>query len=110
MVAKEEGIPRKRPICTNCGLTGHITDKCYKLHGYPPGCKPKGENKAIANQVTSNFGNFDAPIALTNSQVNGTLPSSGFNQMSHLQHQMFLVVLLELFLYSQFNSLLWPNV
>ena len=26
-----------RPVCTNCGYKGHIVDKCYKLHDYPPG-------------------------------------------------------------------------
>ena len=65
---------KERPICTYYGLTSHIANKCYKPHGYPPGYKPKGGNKAMANQVTGNFGNFDALTALTNSQVNGTLP------------------------------------
>ena len=60
---------KERPICTYCGLTGHIADKCYKLHEYPPGCKPKGEIKAMANQVTGNFGNFDALTALINSHI-----------------------------------------
>ena len=44
---------KDKPVCTYCGFTGHITDKCYKLHGYPPGYKPKGGNKAMANQVAS---------------------------------------------------------
>ena len=69
---------KERPICTYYGLTSHIANKCYKPHGYPPGYKPKGGNKAMANQVTSNFGNFDALTALTNSQVNDTLPPIGF--------------------------------
>ena len=48
---------KERPICTYCGFIGHIADKCYKLHGYPPGYKPKG--KLSGNQVSSNgsFGN-----------------------------------------------------
>ena len=25
-----------RPQCTHCGAMGHVFDKCYKLHGYPP--------------------------------------------------------------------------
>ena len=33
---------KERPICTYCGLTGHIADKCYKLHGYPLGLNQKG--------------------------------------------------------------------
>lgn len=28
---------RERPLCTHCGLLGHIAEKCFKLHGYPPG-------------------------------------------------------------------------
>ena len=40
-------------LCTYCGLTGHIANKYYKLHGYPLGYKPKGGNKAMANQVAS---------------------------------------------------------
>ena len=52
---------KERPICTYCGLTSHIADKCYKLNGYPPSYKPKGGNKAMSNQIsailhTGNFG------------------------------------------------------
>ena len=32
---------RDRPLYTHCGLQGHTMEKCYKLHGYPPGYKPK---------------------------------------------------------------------
>ena len=28
---------KPRPICTHCGISGHIVQKCFKLHGYPPG-------------------------------------------------------------------------
>jgi hypothetical protein len=28
---------KERPICSHCGIAGHTVDKCYKLHGYPPG-------------------------------------------------------------------------
>ena len=30
-----------RPQCTHCGAMGHVVDKCYKLHGYPPSYKFK---------------------------------------------------------------------
>ncbi|XP_023634331.1 uncharacterized protein LOC111829472 [Capsella rubella] len=30
----------QRPLCTHCGQTGHIVQKCFKLHGYPPGYIP----------------------------------------------------------------------
>ena len=30
---------------------GHVVDKCYKLHGYPPGYKFKGKGQASAKSV-----------------------------------------------------------
>ena len=48
---KGNNSKKDRPICTYYGLTGHIADKCYKLHGYPPSYKPKGGKKVMANQV-----------------------------------------------------------
>ena len=44
---------KDRPMCNYCGFTGHIADKCYKHHGYPPSYKPKGGNKSTAAQVAS---------------------------------------------------------
>ncbi|XP_062104553.1 uncharacterized protein LOC133815744 [Humulus lupulus] len=47
--------PRKnRPFCTHCNIHGHIIEKCYKIHGYPPGYnKPRNTTStpASANQV-----------------------------------------------------------
>nr|XP_023891368.1 uncharacterized protein LOC112003410 [Quercus suber] len=55
---KGGNFKKERLVCTYCNFTGHIVDKCYKLHRYPPGYKPKGGNKAMANQITGSFG-FD---------------------------------------------------
>ena len=52
---------RDRPYCTHCKILGHIVDRCYKIHGYPPGYKFKSNNNsnAAAHQVSSNsFGGF----------------------------------------------------
>ncbi|GMI65892.1 hypothetical protein HRI_000258500 [Hibiscus trionum] len=42
-----------RPQCSHCGLLGHIKDRCYKLHGFPPGytscTKQNSVNPARAN-------------------------------------------------------------
>ncbi|XP_075658726.1 uncharacterized protein LOC142628532 [Castanea sativa] len=51
---KGGNLKKQKLVCTYCGLTGHIVDKCYKLHGYPPGYKPKG-NRPMANQVFVGF-------------------------------------------------------
>lgn len=34
---------KERPICSYYGIIGHVAEKCYKLHGYPPGYKGKGK-------------------------------------------------------------------
>ena len=41
---------KERSLCTHCNMLGHTVDKCYKLHGNPPGYKHKG--KFNANQVS----------------------------------------------------------
>uniref|UniRef100_A0A2N9HGP5 Reverse transcriptase Ty1/copia-type domain-containing protein n=1 Tax=Fagus sylvatica TaxID=28930 RepID=A0A2N9HGP5_FAGSY len=42
---------KERPLCSHCGITGHTMEKCYKLHGYPPGYKFKGKTHS-ANQTS----------------------------------------------------------
>ena len=68
---------KERPICTYCGLIGHIAEKCYKLHGYPSRYKPKRGNNVKANQVFGNFGNLDVLAASNTHQINGGLPNVG---------------------------------
>ncbi|XP_022145891.1 uncharacterized protein LOC111015239 [Momordica charantia] len=57
-----------RSFCTHCGLRGHVIDKCYKLHGYPPGYR--------ANNPAARIGQLHNP--------NGTSHSNGVvaNQVS----------------------------
>lgn len=33
----------KKPLCSYCGILGHMMDKCYKKYGYPPN-KQEHEN------------------------------------------------------------------
>ena len=42
---------KERPLCTHCGKLGHTMNKCYKLHGFPPGYKFKNKN-VMAHQVS----------------------------------------------------------
>ncbi|XP_023920972.1 uncharacterized protein LOC112032445 [Quercus suber] len=65
---------KDRLVCTYCGFTGHIADKFYKLHCYPPGYKPKRGNKAMANQVA----------------LMQTTRSCGFDNISPNMHSSFL--------------------
>ena len=50
------------PQCTYCGVLGYVVDKCYKLHGYPPGYKFKSKGQQVgsfANNVVVVEDNLD---------------------------------------------------
>ena len=51
------GNKKDRPLCTHCNMLGHTVNKCYKLLGYPPKYKHKGNPNANANQVSYPQGN-----------------------------------------------------
>uniref|UniRef100_A0A2N9IHW7 Retrotransposon gag domain-containing protein n=1 Tax=Fagus sylvatica TaxID=28930 RepID=A0A2N9IHW7_FAGSY len=50
---KNQSYKKDRPLCSHCGITGDTVDKCYKLHGYPPGYKFKGKMHST-NQSSAN--------------------------------------------------------
>ena len=61
-----------RPQCTHCGAMGHVVDKCYKLHGYPPGYKfksAKGQASTtlppFANNVIASEDDASEGVSLT---------------------------------------------
>jgi hypothetical protein len=81
---------KESPVCSHCGITSHKVEKCYKIHGYPPGYKPKG--RAAANQVTiSGMGNQgSAPLPITSEQCQkliSFLNSQMSNEASTSNHQ-----------------------
>jgi len=42
---------KDRPVCSHCGISGHTVDKCYRVHGFPPGFKFT-KNQPSAHSVT----------------------------------------------------------
>ena len=65
----------RRPQCTHCGAMGHVVDKCYKLHGYPPGYKLKTNKGQVAiaptpfsNNVVTIEDNASEGVNLTQSK------------------------------------------
>ncbi|XP_039012794.1 uncharacterized protein LOC120142110 [Hibiscus syriacus] len=57
--------PRKnRPQCIYCNMLGHTKDKCYKLHGYPPGYSHSSNS--------SNSKNVHPLIAMLTTQLQAT--------------------------------------
>lgn len=77
---------KENPICTYCGIVGHIADKCYKLHGYPPSYKPKG--KSSANQVFSRiFGNSMPSNGSSVGNFNSQLVPEKVAEMMNYSHR-----------------------
>ncbi|KAL5789092.1 hypothetical protein ACOSQ2_003980 [Xanthoceras sorbifolium] len=64
---------KDRPICSHCGIMGHTMDRCYKLHRYPPGYKPKGKAQqqqqsliqSISKSTLSSSSGVSSPFAMT---------------------------------------------
>ncbi|KAL5563154.1 hypothetical protein UlMin_032901 [Ulmus minor] len=55
-----KGQKRDIPFCTHCQYHGHTIEKCYKIHGYPPGFQSRqrnnhsfSNNQAALNQVST---------------------------------------------------------
>lgn len=46
----------QRPVCTHCGKSGHTIQKCFKIHGFPPGYKShyKSQSKQKQSQTPTN--------------------------------------------------------
>jgi hypothetical protein len=35
----KQSFRKPKPVCSHCGVIGHTVEKCYKIHGFPPGFK-----------------------------------------------------------------------
>jgi hypothetical protein len=69
---KSSANRKDRPTCTHCGVYGHTMEKCYRLHGFPPGYKfTKGKSATeqySANQV-SNIESSSATLPIIQEQI-----------------------------------------
>ena len=59
-----------RPQCAHCGALGHVVDKCYKLHGYPPSYKSKNKTQqggiaSFASNVVAIDNYIEETVSLT---------------------------------------------
>ncbi|KAG6709844.1 hypothetical protein I3842_06G152900 [Carya illinoinensis] len=42
---------KEQLMYNHCGIISHVIEKCYKLHRFPPGYKPKPRQQSMANQT-----------------------------------------------------------
>lgn len=54
----------QRPICTHCGKSEHTIQKCFKLHGFPPGYKTHGSTYIQKNHSQPKTQMMSAPAQM----------------------------------------------
>ena len=62
-----KGPKKDRPFCTHCNILGHIIEKCYKIHGYPPGyipCYKQKQKSQYANAMVNQLSNLATPSSV----------------------------------------------
>jgi hypothetical protein len=94
--AKSPAMRKDKPLCSHCGLLGHTVEKCYRLHGFPPGfkfTKNKGGGTHSANQVQDSE-TSPSPLSITPEQCQQLLAllkpvssESSANQVGISLHQ-----------------------
>ncbi|GMI72154.1 hypothetical protein HRI_000884700 [Hibiscus trionum] len=56
---------KSRPQCSHCNLMGHTKEKCYRLHGFPPGYRtrqPVARSNAVSNDSSVINSQFQQPL------------------------------------------------
>lgn len=84
---------KKKLFCEKCQHEGHTIDRCYKLHGYPPGWKigrsqPRGAHGGKWNQA-----NHTKPEVESGKLLRIINPSSN-SLMAHFLHKVPLLLIL----------------
>jgi hypothetical protein len=67
---KPHAEQKVKPTCNHCGIVGHTVEKCYRVHGYPPGfkfTKNKGHSPS-ANTVQDYEGPSIPHLSITQEQ------------------------------------------
>ncbi|KAG2291400.1 hypothetical protein Bca52824_038069 [Brassica carinata] len=56
----------QKPKCSHCHRIGHTVDKCYKVHGYPPGHPQRGKpTKQTVNTNLATLGHQESQMKET---------------------------------------------
>ncbi|KAJ1376606.1 hypothetical protein SESBI_49749 [Sesbania bispinosa] len=87
-VVKSKQGKKDRPICSHYGVLGHTMDRCFKIHGYPPGFKAKPRNVSTSHAINQiSEASHVAPTSSTG--LNDNLTASQCQQLiSLLTNQM----------------------
>lgn len=72
----------QKPKCSHCHKLGHTADKCYKLHGFPPGYGPKWKKPQTLGSTNLAVTPYQTPTEQKNDTV-----SMHQDEMSNAQIQ-----------------------
>ncbi|XP_010424302.1 PREDICTED: uncharacterized protein LOC104709375 [Camelina sativa] len=91
----QNGPHKGRPICSFCNRVGHIAERCYKKHDFPPGFVSKNKNankpvtpQPVAAQVT--LANPNPPSVMSHS--NSPTMENMIGNLSKDQLQQFIAL------------------
>jgi hypothetical protein len=69
---KQQPNRKNKPTCSHCGVVGHTVEKCYRIHGFPPGfqfTRTKPVTGSSANQVqATESSSMPSPMPFTQAQ------------------------------------------
>ena len=80
---KTVGPDRRQYFCGHCKIAGHSTQRCYKVHGYPPGHRLYRGKKMAATVHNDQTGRNSAPEG-SSSQSSSVAPPLTTDQYSQL--------------------------
>jgi len=84
---------KDKPVCTHCKVPGHTADKCYRLHGFPPGFKfTKNLNKPSSSHSANNVQESDL-VSVTQPQQHDPPHAVPQLTITHVQCQQLLSLL-----------------
>lgn len=58
---------KQRPVCSHYGITGYVSEKCYKLHGIPPAIREKERIQWLIKLEVLILGSWTQMLCLNNS-------------------------------------------
>lgn len=79
--AKKPQIPGANYLCTHCKVQGHIIDRCFKIHGCPPGFKGFKDKKALVSCAPTAF---DVSENSHHSEFGGQISIDQYNNLLSL--------------------------
>ncbi|RVW31674.1 Retrovirus-related Pol polyprotein from transposon RE2 [Vitis vinifera] len=82
---------KDRPLCTHCNILGHTVDRCYKIHGYPPGFRNRPNFKPNGSRPNQMLPNSLHTNQLT--LIDGSTASASPPPLTHDQHNQLLALL-----------------